>query len=88
MDGRCISQNELAQRWQFSESTLERWRSQRTGPVFLRLGGQVRYRVTDVEAFETQAMGMASGQMSDKMANELRFRKPITPKNARQVRTS
>ncbi|NBQ96382.1 MAG: DNA-binding protein [Betaproteobacteria bacterium] len=88
MGGRCLSQNELAKRWQVSESTLERWRSQRTGPVFLRLGGQVRYRVTDVEAFETQAMGMAKGQISNKMANELRIRKPITPKNARQVRAS
>jgi len=62
MDGRCISQNELAQRWQVSESTLERWRSQRTGPMFLRLGGQVRYRITDVEAFETQALGMATSR--------------------------
>ncbi|NBO82493.1 MAG: DNA-binding protein [Betaproteobacteria bacterium] len=70
MDGRCISQNELALRWQVSESTLERWRSQRTGPMFLRLGGQVRYRITD------------------KMANELRFRKLIMPKNAGQVRGS
>jgi predicted DNA-binding transcriptional regulator AlpA len=48
MDGRCISQNELAQRWQVSESTLERWRSQRTGPMFLRLGGQVRYRIANL----------------------------------------
>ena len=71
MDGRCISQNELAQRWQVSESTLERWRSQRTGPMFLRLGGQVRYRITDVEAFETQALGMATGQISDKMARQV-----------------
>ena len=39
MDGRCISQNEPAQRWQVSEATLERWRSQRKGPQFLRLGG-------------------------------------------------
>jgi len=31
MDGRCISQNELAKRWQISEATLERWRSQRKG---------------------------------------------------------
>jgi transposase-like protein len=88
MDGRCISQNELARRWQVSESTLERWRSQRTGPMFLRLGGQVRYRITDDEDFETRALGMATGQISDKMANELRFRKLIMPKNARQVRGS
>ena len=56
--------------------------------MFLRLGGQVQYRITDVEAFETQAQGMATGQISDKMANELHFRKLIIPKNARQVRGS
>jgi len=56
MDGRCISQNELAQRWQTSEATLERWRSQRKGPQFLRLGGQVRYRLADVEAYELEKM--------------------------------
>lgn len=88
MNGRCIFQNEQAQRWQVSESTLERWRSQRTGLMFLRLGGQVRYRITDVEAFETRAYGMASGQISDKMANKLRFRKLTMPKNAKQVRGS
>ncbi len=54
MDGRCISQNELAQRWQVSEATLERWRSQRKGPQFLRLGGQVRYRLVDVESYELE----------------------------------
>jgi hypothetical protein len=56
MDGRCISQNELAQRWQVSEATLERWRSQRKGPQFLRLGGQVRYRLADVESYELEKM--------------------------------
>jgi hypothetical protein len=56
--------------------------------MFLRLGGQVRYRITDDEDFETRALGMATGQISDKMANELRFRKLIMPKNARQVRGS
>jgi len=33
MEGRCLSQNELAQRWQISESTLERWRYEGIGPV-------------------------------------------------------
>lgn len=56
MDGRYISQNELAQRWQISEATLERWRSQRQGPQFLRLGGQVRYRLVDVESYECERM--------------------------------
>ncbi len=56
MDGRCISQNELAQRWQISESTLERWRYEGIGPVFLKLRGQVRYRDSDILAFEDQAL--------------------------------
>lgn len=50
MNGRCISQNELAQRWQISESTLERWRSESIGPVFLKLRGQVRYRDIDISS--------------------------------------
>ena len=50
MNGRCISQNELAQRWQISESTLERWRSKSIGPVFLKLRGQVRYRDIDISS--------------------------------------
>ena len=56
MNGRCISQNELAQRWQVSEATLERWRFQRKGPQFLRLGGQVRYRLVDVESYERERL--------------------------------
>ena len=34
---------------QLSESTLERWRSEGMGPVFLKLRGQVRYRDTDLD---------------------------------------
>jgi predicted site-specific integrase-resolvase len=56
MNGRCISQTELAQRWQLSESTLERWRAEGIGPVFLKLRGQVRYRDIDILAYEDQAL--------------------------------
>lgn len=56
MDRRCMTQNELAERWQISEATLERWRTEAGGPVFLKLGNQVRYRVRDVEAFEAEAL--------------------------------
>jgi predicted DNA-binding transcriptional regulator AlpA len=67
MDGRCISQNELAQRWQVSEATLERWRSQRKGPQFLRLGGQVRYRLVDVESYERERLEVfGTGQNTSK----------------------
>ncbi len=56
MNGRCISQIELAQRWQISESILERLRSEGIGPVFLKLRGQVRYRDIDILAYEDQAL--------------------------------
>ena len=56
MDGRCISQNELAKRWQVSESTLEHWRAEGIDPLFLKLRGQVRYRDTDIIAYENQVL--------------------------------
>jgi hypothetical protein len=67
MDGRCITQNELAQRWEISEATLERWRSQRKGPQFLRLGGQVRYPLVDVESYERERLEVfGTGQNNSK----------------------
>ncbi|GAB3190170.1 hypothetical protein GCM10027292_24270 [Hydrogenophaga aquatica] len=51
-----MTQTELAERWQISEATLERWRTEAGGPMFLKLGAQVRYRVHDVEAFEAEVL--------------------------------
>ena len=65
MTGICISQNELAQRWQISQTTLERWRAKRIGPSFLKLGGQVRYRLMDIIAFEDQTLQVMSLQKTD-----------------------
>ena len=64
MDGQCISQNELAKRWQVSESTLERWRYEGIGPVFMKLRGKVRYRDSDILAFEAQALQASTRQRS------------------------
>jgi hypothetical protein len=47
-----FSQAELAFRWRISPRTLERWRWSKTGPVFLKIGGRVIYRLEDIEAFE------------------------------------
>jgi len=65
MNGLFISQNELAQRWQISQTTLERWRAQQIGPSFLKLGGQVRYRLIDITAFEEQTLQVMSLQKPD-----------------------
>jgi predicted site-specific integrase-resolvase len=47
-----LTQAELAERWQVSERTLDRWRAEGKGPAWLKLNGRVRYRVPDVDAFE------------------------------------
>ena len=53
----CLSSKLLARRWGLSPSTLERWRHKRKGPPHLKIGGRVRYRLQDVEAFEASRVG-------------------------------
>ena len=56
MSVKHLNQRQLADRWDVSEATLERWRTEGIGPVFLKLQGRVLYRVEDVEAFETNSL--------------------------------
>ncbi|MGV0984380.1 MAG: helix-turn-helix transcriptional regulator [Limnohabitans sp.] len=47
-----LTQRDLAERWQKSESTIERYRCDGTGPLYLKIGGKVLYRLSDIENFE------------------------------------
>ncbi|WP_247422778.1 helix-turn-helix transcriptional regulator [Ralstonia pseudosolanacearum] len=47
-----LSPRQLASRWGLSEKTLERWRMLGTGPMFLKLGARVLYRMDEIEAHE------------------------------------
>jgi predicted site-specific integrase-resolvase len=51
-----LNQRQLADRWDVSEATLERWRTEGIGPVFLKLQGRVLYRAEDVETFELESL--------------------------------
>ena len=51
-----LNQDALAERWQMSPRTLEQWRYRGFGPRFLKIGGRVLYRLTDVETFETASV--------------------------------
>jgi len=42
----------VGQRLGVSVRTLERWRWLGMGPRFMKVGGRVRYRLADIEAFE------------------------------------
>ena len=52
MPPRFLTQDELALRFRISPRTLERWRWQRTGPNYVKLGHKVVYALADVEAYE------------------------------------
>jgi hypothetical protein len=49
-----LTQNDLANRWNKSVHTIERYRHEGTGPIYLKIGGQVMYRLIDIEAFESE----------------------------------
>lgn len=51
-----LNQQQLAQRWDRSEASLERWRSEGIGPVFMKLQGRILYRIEDIEAFEVASL--------------------------------
>ena len=55
-----LGQKELAERWRMSEATLERWRSDRIGPVFLKIRGRVLYRHVMVSTTTTVSPTEAS----------------------------
>ena len=59
-----LTQDDLAERWSISARTLERWRWIGEGPRFVKLGGHVRYRLEDIEAFEAQQVRASTAETS------------------------
>jgi hypothetical protein len=56
--GPHLRQQDLADRWQLSPRTLERWRWLGLGPAYIKVGGRVVYRLEDILAYEaTQRRG-------------------------------
>ena len=51
-----FDQLQLAERWGLSHKTLERWRTNGTGPKYIRLPGKVIYRLCDIEAYENECL--------------------------------
>ena len=51
-----LHQQQLADRLSVATRTLERWRWQGVGPKFIKVGGRVRYRIEDVEEYETSRL--------------------------------
>ena len=65
MSVKHLNQRELAQRWDVSEASLERWRTEGIGPVFLKLHGRVLYRVEDIESFEADCLRKSTSERAN-----------------------
>lgn len=48
---RLLNEHEVADSCSISVLTLRKWRSQRRGPQYLKIGALVRYRPEDVDAW-------------------------------------
>ncbi|WP_248762610.1 AlpA family transcriptional regulator [Pseudarthrobacter sp. SSS035] len=51
MESELLTSTELAQKLHKTVSALAQWRYKGVGPKFIKLGGGVRYRASDVEAW-------------------------------------
>jgi predicted site-specific integrase-resolvase len=75
MNEKHLNQRQLADRWDISLRTLERWRCEGIGPHYLKLHGRVLYRVKDIENFEEQCLrvgtvSFAADQLIKMMNNQ------------------
>ena len=61
----CMNQLELAVRWKISHRTLERWRWTGEGPKFLKVGGRVIYRLSDIEEYEQTIVRSSTSDTGD-----------------------
>ena len=58
-----LSTKLLSRRWNIAPRTLERWRAEGQGPQFTRIGRHVRYRHTDILAFEARQIEATKGEL-------------------------
>lgn len=53
---RWLTRNEVAERFNLPPGTLADWAWKRTGPRYARFGKHVRYRLSDVVAWENEQL--------------------------------
>lgn len=57
-----LTRKELGARWSIPPATLAQWGHLGRGPRYATFGKHVRYRLTDVLAYEEQAFGAGGDQ--------------------------
>lgn len=54
MDEIFLTSDQLGKRWMIRTETLSQWRWNGKGPLFIKIGRRVLYRLIDIEAFEKE----------------------------------
>ena len=65
MEGPILTPCELANRWKMQSKTLSQWRWSGRGPIYIKMGGNIRYRLSDIEEFEKQKVRHSTSQVLD-----------------------
>ncbi len=60
MDVQNLTPFQLSRRWRITQKTLRNWRWEKKGPPFIKICGQVLYRLTDIEQYEADHMHNAT----------------------------
>jgi predicted DNA-binding transcriptional regulator AlpA len=68
-DDTLLTVRELAQWWRVSLSHLNQARLRGDGPPFLKIGGCVRYRVSECKAFMAQRLRTSTGNTARSAAD-------------------
>lgn len=54
MQQKLLTPEDLADRWNLTETTLSQWRWNGRGPRYIKMGKGIRYRLSEIERFEDQ----------------------------------
>ena len=67
-----LTEIELAARWSMSPKTLQRWRTTRFGPAYLKLGKKIQYQVSAIESYENQVRTNVANEGTEEIILYLR----------------
>lgn len=74
MNDNSLTTEQLAARWDVTTETLARWRTDAIGPPFFKLvDRRVKYRLEDIELYESESMRTSTADNARIPSNDLRL---------------
>lgn len=56
MSSTNLTPEQLAERWEVTLDTLQRWRRENVGPRYFKVERRIRYQLADIEAYEQRSL--------------------------------